>query len=370
MSHSVANIPEPYLPRAIRTEVLHFLLCRYEMDTVNMRCNIRENTFEVVGWSRVSITWYTDGSRTDSGTWSGIYGQRPNRSYCFPLGKFATVFQTEIYAILQCEYENIRRAYKNKQILIYSDSQAALKALSGPKVTSRLVAECLDALFALASLNEVTLVWVPRHQGILGNEQSDKLARQASALPILGPEPALRIPKCLAREAIKNWTKHQHFSTWKDTPGCRNGKLFIGKPRKKRTDNLLKLGRHQVKMVVAILTGHAPVRGCLLTMGLFNGDPSCRFCGMETETVQHITCCCESLTRQRYNVLGELFLKPKEISTASVRDLCLFIRETGLLNLWWSMFRVSTISLWLRCFRGISGRALSRRRRRRRRSII
>ena len=142
-----------------------------------------------------TLIWYTDGSRTDLGTGSGIYGRRPNRSYYFPLGKLATVFQTEIYAILQCAYENIRKAYKNKQILICSDSQAALKALSGPKVTSRLVAECLHALFALASLNEVTLVWVPGHQGILGNEQTDKLARQASAMLILGPEPALRIPK-------------------------------------------------------------------------------------------------------------------------------------------------------------------------------
>jgi hypothetical protein len=36
------------------------------------------------------------------------------------------VFQTEIYAILLCAYENIRRAYKHKRILIFSDSQAAL----------------------------------------------------------------------------------------------------------------------------------------------------------------------------------------------------------------------------------------------------
>jgi hypothetical protein len=61
------------------------------------------------------------------------------------LGKFATVFQTEIYAILQCAFENIRRAYKYKRI-IFSDSQAALRVLSSPKVTSQLVAECLDAL--------------------------------------------------------------------------------------------------------------------------------------------------------------------------------------------------------------------------------
>jgi hypothetical protein len=109
------------------------------------------------------LVWYTDGSRTVSGTGSGIYGLRRNRSYCFPSGKYATVFQTEIYAILQCAYENIKRAYKNKQILIFSDSQAALKALSGPKVISRLVAECLNALSALANLNELTLIWVPGH---------------------------------------------------------------------------------------------------------------------------------------------------------------------------------------------------------------
>jgi hypothetical protein len=116
------------------------------------------------------------------------------------LGNFATVFQTEIYAILQCACENIRRAYKNKRILILSDSQAALKALSGPKGTSELVAECLNALFALAGLNEVTLAWVPGHYGILGNEEADKLARQASAMPLPSPEPALGITTWSARE--------------------------------------------------------------------------------------------------------------------------------------------------------------------------
>jgi hypothetical protein len=200
-------------------------------------------------------------------------------------------------------------------------------------VISRLVEECQEVLTVLATLNEVTLMWVPGHCGILGNEMADRLARQASAMLLPGPEPALGMPKCLAREAIKSCTKYQHSSTWKIVPSCRYGKLFIGRPCKIRTDDLLELGRQQLKMAVAILTGHAPVRGHLRVLGLFSGDPSCRFCKMETETVQHITCCCEALARQRYNIFGKLFVEPKDISTASCRDLCLFIRDTGILNL-------------------------------------
>ena len=86
-------------------------------------------------------------------------------------------------------------------------------------------------------------------------------------------------------------------------------------------------------MVLAILTGRAPVRRHLYVMGLFDGDPTCRFCRMEAETVQHIICCCEALVRQRFNISGKLTVEPKDISTTSVRELCLFIRGTGLLNL-------------------------------------
>jgi len=52
------------------------------------------------------------------------------------------------------------------------------------------------------------------------------------------------------------------------------------------------------------------------------------------QIVQHIICCCKELARQSYNVFGNPFVEPRDISTASVRDLCLFIRGTGLLNLY------------------------------------
>jgi hypothetical protein len=71
-------------------------------------------------------------------------------------------------------------------------------------------------------------------------------------------------------------------------------------------------------MIVAFLTGHAPVRKHLNIMGLFDGDPICRFCRMETETVYHIICCCTALDRQCYNFFGKLFAEPEDLSTAQL----------------------------------------------------
>jgi hypothetical protein len=123
------------------------------------------------------------------------------------------------------------------------------------------------------------------------------------------------------------------LDAWRDLPGHGYGKLFIGRPCKRRAEDLLKLSRHQLKTAVAVLTGHAAVRRHLHNMGRLDGDPTCRFRGMETATVQRIDCCCEMLAHQRYNVFGKLFAEPQDISTESVRDLCLFIRDTELFNL-------------------------------------
>jgi len=96
---------------------------------------------------------------------------------------------------------------------------------------------------------------------------------------LLGPEPDLGTPKCSVREAIKNWTETRHFRAWIDLPGLRHGKLFIDRPCKKTADDLLKLGRHQLKMVIAIYTGHAPVRGHCTLWACLMGIQSADFVG-------------------------------------------------------------------------------------------
>jgi hypothetical protein len=129
-------------------------------------------------------------------------------------------------------------------------------------------------------------------------------------------------------------TFRRHYGAWKNLPGHRRGKLFISRTRNKRTEDQLKLRRNQVRTVVASLMGHIPVKNHLHIVGLFDGDPTCRFWRVETDTVHHIICCCEAAVCQHYNFFGKLYPETKHISTDSLKDLCLFMRNTGAINLY------------------------------------
>jgi hypothetical protein len=68
---------------------------------------------------------------------------------------YTTVFQAEVYAIKACTDENIKRGYRNRNICILSDSQAATKALNNCKIYSELVSDCHQILMILAECNSL-----------------------------------------------------------------------------------------------------------------------------------------------------------------------------------------------------------------------
>lgn len=64
--------------------------------------------------------------------------------------------------------------YEDKDLLILSESQAALKAIK-KKINSRIVFDCIKILRLLGRRNRIRLVWLPGHAGIAGNEIPDKV---------------------------------------------------------------------------------------------------------------------------------------------------------------------------------------------------
>ena len=120
--------------------------------------------------------WFTDGSKIKEKAGAGAYRRGTGMGFKILVGAHATVLQTEITAMLQCAYK--AQEYGNRRnIRICSDSRAAIMTLNGTTTTSLLVWECFEALNNLATKNRVTLLWIPGHSGIKGNEISDRLAK-------------------------------------------------------------------------------------------------------------------------------------------------------------------------------------------------
>jgi len=145
-------------------------------------------------WTTLSVVrrlvWFTDGPKME-GNGAGVYGQSVGRRLSLSLGRYATVSQAEIYAILACVHEIQSQNRPEKYVCICSDSQAALKALQAVRTTSQLVRQCQKTLNHISARNPVGLFWVPRHAGLRGNEIADEVARDGSVLRFVGPEPAL-----------------------------------------------------------------------------------------------------------------------------------------------------------------------------------
>jgi ribonuclease HI len=124
--------------------------------------------------------------------------------FSFSLAQHTTVFQADVYTIKACIDENLDKGYRNRNIYILSDSQAAIKALGKYQITSKLVWDCHQSLIQLARHKSVQLIWVPGHEGIAGNETADLLARTGSEHPFTGPEPACSISFGATKKAVRS----------------------------------------------------------------------------------------------------------------------------------------------------------------------
>jgi ribonuclease HI len=83
-------------------------------------------------------------------------------------------------AILRCTELLLTKNLVRRRIHISSDSRAALAALAKTTTESSLVWGCTQVLEKLSEVNKVTLVWIPGHQGILGNDEAHRLPKEGA----------------------------------------------------------------------------------------------------------------------------------------------------------------------------------------------
>jgi len=217
-----------------------------------------------------------------------------------------SVFQAEVTAISQairCFHTSRKEGTlpRPPAILIFSDSQAAIRALASPMVKSSLVLQCKHLLNATAALIPLHLCWIKAHATSAGNNHADALAKAGSLTQTswdVSPRHTVTITflkNQLLQHTLDSWTME-----WQSHPTCRQTKLWFPTPDRALSRKILKLDRKDIGVLIRWLTGHNFLRRhSHIVNPHVNAVTKCRACGMDEETAAHVIADCMALDWNR-----------------------------------------------------------------------
>ena len=189
----------------------------------------------------------------------------------------ATVFQAEIIAISNACRNMLSNSLINQNINFYVDSQSAIKAVDRYGIKNKLVLECKELLNQLATNNTVNISWIPGHEGHMGNEVADRLAKIGTTMEPAGPEPVIPTNKSTLKQQLKTWEKEQHNKEWNNREDCRQTKLLMPMRNAKWENEVMNSSRKNIRIITQIITGHANLKRHRYLVGL-ETDPTCDKC--------------------------------------------------------------------------------------------
>ena len=183
-----------------------------------------------------TITTYTDGSKhKDDSTGYGVVifmNSATLMTENFTLDHHHTVFQCEAHALHRASIllNDILSSpsLSEHRVIIYSDSQALIKALSNSYSISKTIINLHKSLNETASTHSIMIEWVPGHKDHYGNELADKLAN----IRMVKPNPALStnhpsIPHTFFKNKVHNYINDKKMKLWNNSNISQNTKSLV-----------------------------------------------------------------------------------------------------------------------------------------------
>lgn len=275
-----------------------------------------------------SKQFYTDGSLINEQAGAGAFCECPKVELAIPLGTHCSIYLAEIAGLIKCCQKIKELKTVDEVISIYTDSQAAIKALKNPKISSALTLKCWQALEETSVNNKVNVTWVPGHSGIIGNERADELAKQGALTSTeLIPEPLIGIPPSIVKHELIKYRYLRSTKYWNQQEGCKQSKNNVSL-RKNHSKFLLNLSRTRLKVYVGVMTGHFDFNKHLTNIGK-RSDPGCDLCGAHIDSADHYLCQCPALIQFRFRCLGNYVLRIGTIKALHPKDILSYICSSG-----------------------------------------
>jgi ribonuclease HI len=277
--------------------------------------------------TKEAISWYSDGSKKDGKTGSGMCCEQLQISRSERLSDHSTVMQAEVTAIKLCAEMSIEKNLINKDIYIFSDSQAAVMAINKSYIYSLTVKSCVQTLNELGRGNRLTIAWVPGHSGIEGNEKADELANQGTSKENIGI--VTPIPNAVTANRSKEKRIRMFRDVWNNIRGLMHSKLMM-EPFKKGKNYTTKLKRKDLRVLIGMLTGHACLKKYLYRIGK-SENPFCEFCGEEEEEdIKHIITRCARFLDLRRKLFGSALPEEHMLKDIKHSVLLKFAKASGI----------------------------------------
>jgi ribonuclease HI len=211
-----------------------------------------------------------------------------------------TVFQAEVQALQEAANYLKTNQVKNRKIMVFSDSQAALMALNNAKIRSKQMMDTALNWTEVSKVNVAELNWVRAHVGTDGNEEADRLAKEGTGFAI---QTFVAPSRNYIRKKIMAFYDTKWDGRWTTADAYHPTRSWIRKRTQKNLLSIRKLCRPKLFALVSFITGHGKL-GAHQNKIDPRLDPRCRICERGKETPYHLARECEVLEVRSYHMIG------------------------------------------------------------------
>ncbi|OQD73321.1 hypothetical protein PENANT_c211G00669, partial [Penicillium antarcticum] len=259
---------------------------------------------------------YTDGSGIEGRMGAAVVVDLEDHVAHSQMGdeNTTTVYAAELHAI-EMALDSVLNstepwaAQARNGLVIFADSQAALKALRRPRMPSGQIylIGCLDLIHQLAERGIRTeLRWIPAHQGVMGNETVDQHAKEAAHKPNDLQHPHNRYIRLAAatKRRFRQEAKLEWERMWASKKTSRPTKRLIETPHKKTLEYWAGLRKATASILMQLRTGRIGLGAYLARI---NRRESARCdCNLGNQTIAHVLLECPLHQEERDGMRGAL----------------------------------------------------------------